>query len=80
MVTGIVIIGAQCNGIPGKLMLRAQRKTNTQISIMNKGILSKCTKGNIPTMDRKITLEKDQGEKESGLCGKDSNLEKVQEF
>lgn len=47
---------------------------------MNKGILSKCTEGNIPTMDRKITLEKDQGEKESGLCGKDSNLEKVQEF
>lgn len=47
---------------------------------MNKGILSKCTKGNIPRMDRKIILDKDQGKEESGLCGKDSNLEKVQEF
>lgn len=80
MVTGIVIIGAQCNGIPGKLMLKST-KENKHSDINNEqGNTLQMYKGNIPTMDRKITLEKDQGEKESGLCGKDSNLEKVQEF
>lgn len=34
MVTGIVIIGAQCNGIPGKLMLR-NTKENKHSDINN---------------------------------------------